>query len=155
MIRPMLLGLALAAGLASPLAAQQITKKFDYAPVDGVQDLRIELDKVVLNQITFKPGRSLGGPVRRSDASAEVRIDNNGTTNRVVGVAVAVFDGDGNIVAAGSGGTRVGNLAAGERDTSKIAFPFVFRHLDQAKTFVVTLELAEASEAKAAPTPAR
>jgi hypothetical protein len=148
--------LVLVAGLASPLQAQQITKKFDYAPVDGVQDLRIELDKVVMNQITFKPGKSLGGPVRKSDASAEVRVDNNGPKDQIVGVAVVVLDGEGNIVAAGSGGTRWGHLNAGERDTSRIGFPFVFRNMDKAKTFMVTLELAENKpEAKAAPTPAK
>jgi hypothetical protein len=133
---------AVAAALASPALAQQVTKKFDYAPVNGAQDLRIELEKVVLNQVVFKPGRSLGGPVRRSDASAEVRIDNNGAKDQVVGVALVVLDGDGNIVAAGSGGTRWGHLKAGERDTSTINFPFVFRNFDKAKTFWVTLELS-------------
>ncbi|MGE5277901.1 MAG: hypothetical protein ACM3SU_12960 [Acidobacteriota bacterium] len=142
--------LALSIGLASPLLAQQITKKFDYAPVGGVQDLKIELDRVVMNQITFKPGKSLGGPVRQSDASAEVRVDNNGAKDQIVGIAVVVMDGDGNIVAAGSGGTRWGHLGAGERDTSRIAFPFVFRNMDKAKSFLVTLELAENKpEAKA------
>lgn len=135
--------LAIAAVLTPPLAAQQITKKFEYAPTGGAQELRIELDKVVMNQIIFKPGKSLGGPLRKSDASAEVRIDNNGTKDQVVGVAVVVMDGDGNIVAAGSGGTRWGHLNAGERDNSRIAFPFVFRNMDKAKTFMVTLELEE------------
>ena len=135
--------LALGIGLASPLLAQQVTKKFDYAPVNGVQDLKIELDKVVMNQITFKPGKELGGPVRKSDASAEVRVDNNGPKDQIVGIAVVLMDGDGNIVAAGSGGTRWGHLGAGERDTSRIAFPFVFRNMDKAKSFLVTLELAE------------
>ena len=104
--------LAAAVSLASPIAAQQITKKFEYAPVDGAQELRIELDKVVMNQIIFKPGKSIGGPLRQSDASAEVRIDNNGARDQVVGVAVVVLDGDGNIVAAGSGGTTASSSRA-------------------------------------------
>jgi hypothetical protein len=149
--------LAVAASLASPTAAQQITKKFEYAPVNGVQDLRIELDNVVMNQITFKTGKSIGGPLRKSDSSAEVRIDNNGSKDQIVGIAVVVMDGDGNIVAAGSGGTRWGHLSAGERDNSRIGFPFVFRNMDRAKTFIVTLELSEntkgADKAPAAPAP--
>jgi hypothetical protein len=56
-------------------------------------------------------------------------------------VAIAVFDGDGNLVAAGSGGTRAGWLAPGEKETSAIRFPFVYRNLDKAKTFVLTIEL--------------
>jgi len=145
--------LAAALGAVSPLAAQQVTKKFDYAPVNGVQDLHVELDKVVVNQIAFKPGKELGGLVRRSDAGAEVRIDNNGQKDQVVGVAVVVMDGDGNIVAAGSGGTRFGHLSAGERDTSAVNFPFVFRNMSKAKTFVVTMELSEHEKAKAPATP--
>jgi hypothetical protein len=136
-------GLALVAGLASPVFAQQVTKKFDYSPVNGVQDLKFELDKVSVNQIVFKPGKSLGAGIRKSDSSVEIRVDNNGATDKIVGVAIVMMDDQGNIVAAGSGGTRVGYLSAGERDTSRIAFPFVFRHMDTAKTFIVTMELAE------------
>src|SRR5262245_13019973 len=135
--------LALLAGLATPAFAQQITKKFDYSPVNGVQDLKFELDKVSVNQIVFKPGKSLGAGIRQSDASVEIRVDNNGATDKIVGVAVVMMDDQGNVVAAGSGGTRVGYLSAGERDTSKIAFPFVFRHMDKAKTFIVTMEVAD------------
>lgn len=145
--------LAVAAALARPAAGQQTTQKFDYAPVNGVQDVRVELEKVSVNQIVFKPGRSLGGPVRRSDASAEVRIDNNGPKDQIVGVALVVLDGDGNVVAAGSGGTRWGHLKAGERDTSAIAFPFVFRNFDKAKTFWVTLELAPVEPEMRTPAP--
>ena len=134
---------AAAAVLASPLSAQQVTRKFDYAPVNGVQDLKFELDKVSVNQITFKPGKSLGGGIRQSDASVEIRVDNNGPTDKIVGVAIVMLDDQGNVVAAGSGGTRVGYLSAGERDTSRIAFPFVFRHMDKAKTFIVTMELED------------
>jgi hypothetical protein len=141
------------AGLTSPLTAQQVTRKFEYEPVNGAQDLRIELDKVVMNQITFKLGKSFGGPIRKSDASAEVRVDNNGPKDQIVGIAVVVMDGDGNVVAAGSGGTRWGHLNAGERDTSRIAFPFVFRNMDKAKTFIVTMELAENVKAASAPAP--
>ena len=96
-----------------------------------------------VNQITFKPGKSLGAGIRKSDAAADIRVDNNGPTDKIVGVAIVVMDEHGNIVAAGSGGTRVGYLSKGERDTARIAFPFVFRHMDQAKTFVVTMELAD------------
>jgi hypothetical protein len=132
-----------AAVLASPLSAQQVTRKFDYAPVNGVQDLKFELDKVSVNQITFKPGKSLGAGIRQSDASVEIRVDNNGPTDKIVGVAIVMLDDQGNVVAAGSGGTRVGYLSAGERDTSRIAFPFVFRHMEKAKTFIVTMELED------------
>jgi len=147
--------LAVIVALAHPAAAraQQLTKKLDYAPVNGVQDVRVELQQVVVNQIVFKPGRSLGGPVRRSDASAEVRMDNNGPRDQIVGVALVLVDGDGNVVAAGSGGTHFGHLKAGERDLATINFPYVYRYFDRAKTIWLTLELAPAEPDVRSPAP--
>lgn len=132
---------AAAVCLAAPLRAQQATKKFDYKPVDGIQTISLAIDQVKIGQIVFKPGKALGGPLRRSDAECVIRIDNDGQVPVQAGVAVALFDEEGNLVAAGSGGTRVGWLSAGERDASAIRFPFVYRHMDKAKTFLVTLEV--------------
>ncbi|HJW14728.1 MAG TPA: hypothetical protein VJ776_08530, partial [Thermoanaerobaculia bacterium] len=58
------------------------------------------------------------------------------------------FDGEGNIVAAGSGGVKLGSLGKGERDTFTIKFPYVYRNLDKAKTFTVTLETQERGGSK-------
>ena len=132
---------AAAVFLAAPLPAQQATKKFDYKPVDGIQTISLVLDQVKINQIVFKPGKALGGPVRRSDAECAIRIDNDGPVAVQTGVAVALFDEAGNLVAAGSGGTRAAWLAAGDHDTSAIRFPFVYRNMEKAKTFLVTLEV--------------
>ena len=54
-----------------------------------------------------------------------------------------IFDGDWNIVAAGSGGVKLGSLGKGERDTFIIRFPYVYRNLSNARTFTVTLETSE------------
>jgi hypothetical protein len=142
MVRKLFL-LALAAAAATPLAAQQATKKFDYAPVNGVQELDFEFEKVSVNQIVFKPGKSLGAGIRKSDAAVDVRVDNNGEISKIVGIAIVMMDNAGNIVAAGSGGTRVGYLGKGERDIARIGFPFVFRHMDKAKTFMITMEMVD------------
>lgn len=127
---------------AAPLSAQQATQKFDYKPVDSIQTISLAIDKVKINQIVFKTGKAVGGPLRRSNAECVIRIDNDGLTPVQAGVAVALFDEEGNLVAAGSGGTRVGWLWAGERDTSAIRFPFVYRNMEKAKTFIVTLEVS-------------
>ena len=138
---------------AAALSAQQVTKKFDYKPVDGIQTISLAIDKVKINQIVFKTGRAAGGPLRRSDAECVIRIDNDGLTPVQAGVAVALFDEEGNLVAAGSGGTRVGWLSAGERDTCAIRFPFVYRNMEKARTFLVTLEI-QPKPLKDAPAPA-
>ncbi len=145
--------LAAAAGLfAVPLAAQQVTKTFDYKPVDSIQEIRLSLDRIRINQIVFKLSGGIGGGLRRSTSEAVVRIDNDGEAPVAVGVAVAVMDEEGNLLAAGSGGTRVGWLLGGERDAAAIKFPFVFRNLAKAKTFKITLEV-EPKPGSVAPAP--
>ena len=59
---------AAAVWLATPLPAQQATKKFDYKPVDGIQTISLAIEQVKVSQIVFKPGKAVGGPMRRSDA---------------------------------------------------------------------------------------
>jgi len=144
---------AAAALLAAPLSAEQVTKKFDYKPVDSIQDIRLSLDRIKINQIVFHLAREVGAGLRRSTSEAVVRIDNDGQTPVAVGVAVAVMDEEGNLVAAGSGGTRVGWLLGGERDAAAIRFPFVFRNLAKARTFIITMEV-EPKPGAVTPTPA-
>lgn len=128
--------------LVAPLSAQQATRRFNLDLQNKVQNVQLAVGNVMVNNIIITLGDKVGGPVQRSSAEAMVRIDNNGATDVAAGVAIAVFDAQGNIVAAGSGGTFVGWLKAGERDTSTIAFPYVWRHLSQGKTFTLTLEVA-------------
>jgi len=133
--------LALAGLLAAPLAAEQSTKKFDWAPVNGVQDINITAGDIVIGQVVFNTGSTLKGtPLRKSSADVRVRIDNNGLTDQQVGVAVVVFDAEGNVVAAGSNGTKWGYLTKGDRTYYTIDFPYVYRNLDKAATFMVTIE---------------
>lgn len=149
----------LAAAFAAPLAADQVTKRFDWSPVSGVQDIEVEVQRVSVNQITFDLGSTMKGtPVRKSSANARLRVDNNGFIDAEVGIAVVVFDAEGNVVATGSGGTQWGYLNKGDRDYYKVHFPYVYRNFDKAKSFQITLETREKGrskdKAKATPTPA-
>ena len=87
-----------------------------------------------------RAARSRGRRIRKSSADVRVRIDNNGLSDEQVGVAVVVFDAEGNVVAAGSNGTKWGYLNKGDRTYYNIDFPYVYRRLDQAATFIVTIE---------------
>jgi hypothetical protein len=49
-------------------------------------------------------------------------------------------------VAAGSCGTKMGWLKAGERDTCKAEFPYVYRNLKAAKSMMVTLETRDKTD---------
>lgn len=132
---------------AAPLRAGVATEKFEWKPVNGVQEVRVETDRVIVSSLEFDMGDRLA-PLKASTAHAVARVDNNGFLAYEVGVALVVFDGDGNIVAAGSGGSKLGHLGKGERDTFTIRFPYVYRGLENAKTFLLTLETREKSNAK-------
>jgi len=130
-----------AAFLSAPLFAQATTKKYDWAPINGVQEVDVRDGEVVVSQLIFNQGSTLKGtPIRKSSADVRVRIDNNGLTDQQVGVAVVVFDAEGNVVAAGSNGTKWGYLGKGNRTYYDIDFPYVYRRLEKAATFIVTLE---------------
>ncbi|HKA35548.1 MAG TPA: hypothetical protein VKH43_01930 [Thermoanaerobaculia bacterium] len=128
--------------VAAPLRAGQATQKYDWSPVQGAQDVHVEVDRIVVSSIQFDLGSQVP-PTQFSTAKAVARVDNNGFLSYEVGVAVVVFDEDGHMVAAGSGGVKLGSLGKGERDTFTIKFPSVYRNFDKAKTFLVTLETQE------------
>ena len=151
----------LLAGFAAVLSAQVATQKYDWKPENGVQYVHVEANRIVLSQLRFDLGGKLS-PLASSTAHAVAQVDNNGFIPAEVGVAIAIFDKDGNLVAAGSGGVKVGYLSKGERDTFTIKFPYVYRNLDKAATFIATLETYEkppkptkAPKAAPTPTPAR
>jgi hypothetical protein len=140
-IRQFFLGAALTAVLAAPASAQVATKKFPWQPVGGVQNIDLQTESVAVGQVVFDLGSTLKGtPIRKSSAKVRVRIDNNSETDEEVGVAVVVFDAEGNVVAAGSNGTKWGYLNKGDRTYYDIDFPYVYRRLDEAANFMVTLE---------------
>jgi hypothetical protein len=138
--RALLVAAAAWAASSLPLPAEQATQTFDYRPVDRMQEIALSVGEVRIRRIAFQLARETTAPVRRSNAECVVRVDNDGPIDVQVGVAVAIFDADGNIVAAGSGATRGIWLSAGERGASTIRFPYVFRNLESARTFTVTME---------------
>ncbi len=157
-MRQILPAVALAVVLAVPASAQVATKKFPWQPIGGVQNIDLQTEDVVVGQVVFDLGSTLKGtPIRKSSAKVRVRIDNNSETDEEVGVAVVVFDAEGNVVAAGSNGTKWGYLNKGQRTYYDIDFPYVYRRLDQAANFMVTLETksksAKKSKSSAEPTP--
>ncbi|HEY3203329.1 MAG TPA: hypothetical protein VGL03_06675 [Thermoanaerobaculia bacterium] len=134
----------LAAGLAVSAFAEVATRKFPWQPVNGQQDVEVTAGKVVVSHVEWDTGRTLKGtPIRKSSAKVRIRLDNNGDVDSEVGVAVVVFDAEGNVVAAGSNGTKWGYLNKGDRTYYDIDFPYVYRRLDQAANFLVTIETKE------------
>lgn len=127
----------LSATLAS---ARVVTRRFDWAPRNGVQVLNWSEDGVTVKQVSFDLG-SVVKPLRISTAHAQVMLDNDSDISVVPGIAVAIFDANNNLVAAGEGGVKIGTLGKWQRDTFDIDFKHVFRHLNDAKYFYVTVEM--------------
>lgn len=151
MIQRLSVGFA-AFGFAAALCAEVATQKYDWKPVNGIQEVHVESNRVVLSQLDFDWGQKMK-PLRASTAHANARVDNNGFIAQEIGVAIAIFDAAGNLIGAGSGGVKVGYLSKGERDSFTIHFPYVYRNLDAAASFVVSLETSE-KPPKAEKTPA-
>jgi hypothetical protein len=134
------LSLVLAALFFSQLLSAEITtQKFNWSPVNGVQRLRFDWNDLAISEIRFDLGDTFK-PLRVSSAKAVVRVDNNSARDQEVGVAIAVFDADGTMLAAGSGGIKVGDLDRGERDKFTVRFPYVYRNLKNASYFYLTVE---------------
>jgi len=134
------LSLVLAALFFSPLlSAEIVTQKFNWSPVNGIQRLRFDWNDLAISEIRFDLGDTFK-PLRVSSAKAVVRVDNNSARDQEVGVALAIFDADGTMLAAGSGGIKVGDLDKGERDSFTVRFPYVYRNLKSASYFYLTVE---------------
>ncbi len=131
----------LAAGVCAVASADAASKKYDWQPINGVQETEVRDGDIVVSQVQFNTGSVMKGtPIRKSSADVRVRIDNNGQSDEEVGVAVVVFDAEGNVVAAGSNGTKWGYLNKGDRTYYSIDFPYVYRRLDKAASFMITVE---------------
>jgi hypothetical protein len=129
----------IAAAVSATASAGVWTKKFDWAPQHGAQVLNWTENGITVKQVTFDLGSVLR-PSRISTSKAVVRVDNDSASDVVPGVAIAVFDADDHLIAAGDGGVKVGDLNKGARDEFTIAFHHVFRNIDRAKYFLVTVE---------------
>ena len=134
--------------LALPALADVVTKKFDWQPVGGTQKIAMENNEVAISQVKFDLGDTIA-PIRRSSANAKVRVDNNSDRDQEVGVAIAIFDEQGNMLAA----NKVGELGQGEREEFSVSFPYVYRNLRNARSFLVTLETKEKGKYHPKPTP--
>jgi hypothetical protein len=125
--------------LAISASGGVVTKRFEWAPQNGVQILDWTENGITVKQIRFDLG-TVVKPTRMSTARAHLRVDNDSYVDVVPGVAVAVFDDQDHLVAAGEGGVKVGDLNKGARDEFTITFAHVFRNLEHAKYFYVTVE---------------
>ena len=116
-----------------------MTKRFEWAPQNGIQVLNWSENGITVKQVSFDMG-TVVKPTRLSTARARVRVDNDSYADVVPGIAIAIFDDQDHLVAAGDGGVKVGDLNKGARDEFTVTFAHVFRNMDHAKYFYLTVE---------------
>ena len=138
-MRKALLAAGVLALTASVASAGITTKKFDWAPENGIQVLDWTETGITVKQLKFDLG-SVVKPSRLSTARAVVRVDNDSSVDVVPGIAIAIFDAEDHLIGAGDAGVKIGDLNKGKREEFLINFSHVFRNLDQAKYFYVTVE---------------
>jgi hypothetical protein len=129
----------LVSAAAASVSAAVVTKRFDWTPQNGLQTLNWTENGITVKQITWDMG-SVVKPTRMSTSRAHVRVDNDSPVDVVPGIAIAVFDEENHLIAAGEGGVKVGDLNKGARDDFTVTFAHVFRNLDKAKYFYLTVE---------------
>jgi hypothetical protein len=141
----------LSLAVSTALSAQQVTRSFDYKPVDGIQNVQLAVEDVRVQQVVFKVPKAGGKSSRAERSEAVVRVDNESGTPVSVGVAVVILDEAGNIVAAGSGATRAGWVPAGSRVPVSMRLPYVSRNFGKARKFTITMEVEPKPAGEAVP----
>jgi hypothetical protein len=135
----------LAALLAIASAAQAggfLSKSYEFKANTPLQ-VGLDLgDGVKFDSIEFVlPAKEGDGPTPLFEQpKAKVTISNLGDASVKVGIALAVVDGDGNLVGAGTGGTTLLPLRAGRQMVYSIGFDDVRERIATGSAFRISFE---------------
>ena len=129
--------LLFAAAAATPCGAATVSKKYQLEKNRPVS-LELSAGQVRVEQVLFEFPAS----VLRVETAGKARVTVvNGAAGKVrVGLALALFDEEGNLVAAGAGGNKGGQVAPGEKAEFSVFFYYVTERILSATSFQITLE---------------
>ena len=145
--RPWIFALALAlATAAQPFAADFFCKRYDFSQEQFIR-LDASAGPVTVRDIKFEFPAYVGP--KKMDIKghnvAKVSLKNYGKERLRIHLAVALFDGDGNMVGCGTTGSKVGFTNPGEEESFYVSFDYVKSKLSSAKVFYLTLETEPAA----------
>jgi hypothetical protein len=110
-------------------------------------DVRLEIgvatgDGLRLDWVQFKvPAVAEGRDYRTGGlVMMEAGLSNTAGESLSGGIAVALFDGEGNLVGAASGGSRLTSIRSGRQKSYRVVFEDVNAHAYKARTFQITIE---------------
>ncbi len=124
------------------LPAQALTSK-TYKFKEGViLQIGASADGLRLDNVSFRVPKAKEGRLFRTSGSvkAQVAISNEGAESRRVGIAIALFDSEGNLVGVASGGSRWLPVKPERQNTYVLVFDDVNELAHQAATFQISIE---------------
>ena len=136
--------LVAALGLAALAAPVQAKLKTEEHPFQANQWIAVgmDLDGILVDNVQFHQPKRLEGFVsRHHKPNRATVILQNKTSHKVkVGIAIAIFDEEGNMLGAGNGHRWLA-VGPGKRHQFYIEFKGVFREIDKGATFYITVEI--------------
>jgi hypothetical protein len=76
----------------------------------------------------------------KSGYKAVVKVVNGSTKQVSAGLAVALYDGDGKLLGAGTTGTKIGTIDPGDSAEFTVSFDHVIERLAQTSQFQIALQ---------------
>jgi hypothetical protein len=137
--RLLVAGLALLAALtiASPAGAEVTSARSKFEGNKWLSRDRAG-DEVRTDVIRFDwPSAVLGV---KSGYKAVVKVVNSSTKQVSAGLAVALYDGDGKLLGAGTTGTKIGTIDPGDSAEFTVSFDHVIERLSQTTQFQIALQ---------------
>ena len=126
---------------AAPAHAELFSKAYAFKPnttpevgTDIAEGLRLDTVEFQLGADDGSPSGLFSGP------KVKISISNLGTTSAKIGLALAITDADGRLVAVASGGTKLFPLRAGRQMTYSLGLDGVNSELSKGTVFRISIE---------------
>lgn len=112
---------------------------------DVLLPLKTEVDGLKLNTIFFNRREIRSGPLKGAEfgTRAQIEVTNTAKKMRVPNFAVAVFDDEGRLLGAATGGSKITGVHPGETETFDLNFSRILQRLPKGTNFVLSLEFSK------------
>jgi hypothetical protein len=145
-MRRLIPAVILVAGLAVLLVpqarAELLSKRYEFQAGVLLALGSAESTGLRLDTVRFQLPASVDGRIVRAagPVTARIEVSNTGTTSRRVGLAIALFDAEGRLLGAASGGSQLAPIKPGRQKSFELLFDGVNAEAGKATAFQISLE---------------
>ncbi len=133
------LALAFVLGATGASGAEFVAKSYEFK-ANVRLEVGLDLDPTLrFESVEFEVPEDAGG--FGSTPRAKVVVSNLGEASRRIGIAIAVEDAEGRLLAAGSGGTQMFPLRGGRQMDYAVSFRDVNGKITEAKAFRISFQV--------------